>query len=521
MSSLSHIGFWRAPIAFAVSAAITALLLPLAARLAYKMRAVDHPGGRRLHLAKVPRLGGVAVVMATLGTCVVLALVAQALGMPIEDLTLSSARMPLVGALMIFALGVLDDLRGVSPRLKLVVQVIAAVLVVREGGLAQSVVFALDLPAFHVDGLVPVLAVLWIVGVTNAFNLIDGLDGLASVCAVVALVTMVVSGHYLGQVNSFVFVAALLGALTVFVRRNWHPASVFLGDAGSMTIGFLLAVRAIPSASDADGRFYALVPLAAFAYPLLDTWVAIIRRWLRGYSFSRADQRHIHHQLVALGMSVPRAVRVIAIVATVVSAAGLTVSYFPSRFTVAVVISASLLASLLAPYVIWRLGYYEFIELGKAVYSGLARSRRIVRERIRMSDITERIKLAGSEAELHACVFELVDVEHVRLVELVDPTELALNARERRGEPVSETAVMVRLVCSVRRERLGRVLQLRVWVTPKGVAHHSLQRVEHMICTELEAWFERFDRPAASERTAEPAVKVTARDATLLTGVTG
>ena len=520
MSFISHIGFWRAPVAFAVSAAMAALLLPLAARLAHRLGAVDHPGGRRTHHAPVPRLGGVAVVMATLGTCVVLALVAQALGMPIGDLTWSRTQVLLVGALMIFALGLLDDLRGVSPRLKLVVQVIAAVLVVRAGGLAQSFVFARDLPAFHVDGLVPVLAVLWIVGLTNAFNLIDGLDGLASVCAFVALATMVVSGLYLGQASSFVFVAALLGALTVFLRCNWHPASLFLGDSGSMTIGFLLAVRVIPSASDADGRFYALVPLAALAYPLLDTGVAILRRWLSGHSFSRADGRHIHHQLVKIGMSVPRAVRVIAIVATVVSAAGLTVSFVPPRFTVAVALGASLLASLAAFYAIWRLEYSEFIAFGKALYSGLARSRRIVRERIRMSDITKRINLAGSEAELHECVFELLDCEHVQRAELVDATELALNARERRGEPVSETAAMVLLVRPVRRERIGRVLQLRVWVTPRGIAHHSLQHIEHMICTELEAWFERFDRPAASERTAEPAVKVTARDATPLTEVT-
>jgi UDP-GlcNAc:undecaprenyl-phosphate GlcNAc-1-phosphate transferase len=480
----------RALGALLVSALMCALLLPQAARLAVRLGAVDQPGGRRLHRAPVPRLGGVAVVAATAVTCLLGALFG---GLPEGFFQNPQNVALLAGAALVFAVGLVDDVRGASPQLKLVVQVVAALLVVGAGGLAERVALVRGVPALPLDGLMPLLLLLWIVGVTNAFNLIDGLDGLAAVCAVVALATMVVSGGVLDQATTFVFVAALLGALLAFLRRNWHPATMFLGDAGSMTLGFVLAVRAISSASGQDGTLHALVPLAALAYPVLDTATAILRRWLRGHSFSRADGRHIHHQMVTIGMSVPRAVRVLGAVGVAVSLGGLTVSFAPPAYTVAAAVTASLAASVAALYGIWRLEYSEFIALGKAIYSGLARSRRVVRERIRMADLARQVKRAASEPVLRECLRELVDFEHVRRAELVDPVELAAQPRGTGGAPPSHEETTIRLECPVRRTATGRVLRLRVWVTSHGVAHHTIQRVQHILCPELERWFERHD----------------------------
>lgn len=490
MSFFADPRVWQASLAFAVSALFATLLLPLASRLAFATGAVDKPGGRRLHKAPVPRLGGVAVVSATLLACALGGVGAWVLGEPTDLLTAPHTRATVLGAVMIFALGLMDDLRGVSPRIKLLVQAVAAVLVVRSGIEVNGIVFARGLPVVNVHALAPYIAVCWIVVITNAVNLVDGIDGLASVCAIVALATMVVSGLLLHQPSAFLFVAAMLGALVAFVRKNWHPASIFLGDSGSMTIGFLLGVRAIPSATDSSGIIYALVPLAAFCYPLADTLVSVARRWLRGHSFSRADGRHIHHQLVAIGIPVSGAAGLLSLLAAGLSAAALLVSFAPPRMTVALAVGSCLLVSALALYGILRLEYSEFIAFGRAVYSAVTRGHRIVRERIRISDLCERIEDAVDEATVHRLVHELADEHHVRHAAIVDLDELA-NSRRTRGASAIEREPVVRFECPVRRQ--GRSMQLRVRVTQAGIENHTLQRIEHMFCAELERWYRRFD----------------------------
>ena len=260
-----------------------------------------------------------------------------------------------------------------------------------------------------------------------------------------------------------------------------------------MTLGFLLAVRSISSASGAGGNIYVLVMLAALSYPLFDTATSIMRRWLRGHSFSRADGRHIHHQMVTIGMSVPRAVRVIGGVSMVISAAALAVSFAPAQLTVALAVGASIALSVAAAFAIWRLGYTEFIAAGKAVYSGLGLSRRIVRERIRIMDLARDIKSASTEVEVLACVQQLVDEEHVLRAELVERGDRRRASRDTRTSPVEPSSIVV-LECPIVRSISDQSLQLRVWINPSGVAHHTIQRIEHIIPNELAAWYDRFDR---------------------------
>ncbi len=371
--------------------------------------------------------------------------------------------------------------------------------------LADTIILAKGSAPLPLGPAAPLLATLWIVGVTNAFNLIDGLDGLAVVCAIVAIGTMAMSGVYLGEPSRFIFISGLLGALLAFLRYNWHPARVFLGDAGSMTLGFLLATRSLPSATDSQGHLHVLVPLAALSYPMLDTAVAIARRWLRGHSFSKADGRHIHHQLVTIGMSVPRAVSVLGSVALVVAGAGLAVSFAPPQLTLLIVLCSLLAATLLLLYAVWKLGYTEFIALGKSVYSGLARSRRVVRERIRMVDIAARIKSVATEAELHVCIQSLVDHEHIRKADLVDPASGRPDAVSDAVD-VPDYPSTIRFECPVRRAHRAQLLQLRVWTTQTGLAHHSIQRLEAIIAPEIERWYDRVDRNTPSPANVDGAV---------------
>ncbi|MBS1834777.1 MAG: undecaprenyl/decaprenyl-phosphate alpha-N-acetylglucosaminyl 1-phosphate transferase [Acidobacteria bacterium] len=442
----------------------------------------------------MPRLGGVAVILAVALTCELVAFATAASGAAPAPVSNPHVRSLLIGGMLVFAVGLVDDLRGVPPLMKLLVQVLAAALVVQNGRVAEALVFVKGMPALTVGPITSAVVVLWIVGVTNAFNLIDGLDGLAGACALVAISTLAVAGRYLGEPTTFVLTAALAGALVPFLRRNWHPAKVFLGDSGSMTIGFLLAVRSLTSATDARGQLHVLVPIAALAYPLLDTLVAIARRWLRGHSFSRADDRHIHHQLVTIGLSVPRAVGLLVALGMGLGGAALAISFAPPQLTVALIVSTGLLSAALGLYGIWRLGYNEFVALGKAVYSGLARTRWVVRERIRVSDIARAVKEAQTEFEVHGCVNRLVDREHVWRAELVEPSANPQEIFTAHEAPADVWGAWFRFDCPIRGRRTGRVLHLRVWATSTAFAHHTIQRLQAILCPELELWFDRHER---------------------------
>ena len=171
--------------------------------------------------------------------------------------------------------------------------------------------------------------------------------------------------------------------------------------------------RSVSSATDVSGHTYALVPLVALAYPLLDTFVAIARRWLRAHPFSRADGRHIHHQLLVVGLSVRQAVWLLGALSAMVALLGLSIAFAPPQFTLALALGAVVLMAALLLYGIWWLGYREFAALGKSMYFGVLKARRVVRERIRAVDVAQRIKTASTEAELRDCLREQIGRAHV------------------------------------------------------------------------------------------------------------
>src|SRR5690606_31725229 len=188
----------------------------------------------------------------------------------------------LLGGGMLFGVGLLDDLRDLRPAWKLVAQVLAAVIVFSGGFRIDGLIFLPGEPLQLGDTVAFVLTVFWVVGVTNAFNLIDGLDGLATGIALVALGTTVFAAVALGNLDAVFGSVALIGALVAFLRYNFSPARIFLGDSGSMFVGFMLAVLSMQGARVGDSGMLLAVPIFALALPILDTSLAIVRRWLRG-----------------------------------------------------------------------------------------------------------------------------------------------------------------------------------------------------------------------------------------------
>jgi UDP-GlcNAc:undecaprenyl-phosphate GlcNAc-1-phosphate transferase len=299
---------------FAVSLGLTLLLTPPAMRLGRRWGILDHPGPRKVHADPVPLVGGWAIFAGL--TLVVWGHIAveRLLGKHPSLTSLSpwipyfSDRAPelglkilpvYVGACLVFGMGVVDDVRGLSVRFRFVLQV----------GLAAALA-ALGLrPNLAVlpDWICGALGVLWIVGITNAFNFLDGLDGLCTGVALVAVGALQTFMLSYQQVNGFFFLAAFGGLLTGFLAFNWHPAKVFLGSGGSLLIGYLLGVFTIVAtyAGPERGHWLSsiLTPIFILAIPLYDTASVMTIRLLQKRPIAIGDQSHFHHRLLKLGFS--------------------------------------------------------------------------------------------------------------------------------------------------------------------------------------------------------------------------
>lgn len=295
-----------------VTALVSALVFtPLVRTLCVRRGWFDVPrDARRVHQQAIPRLGGVAVFLATLVALSSLLLFDNQVTQTFEADGTRFLR-ALLPATLIFVLGVYDDLHGVNPRVKFAAQALAAALLYALGGRIEGVsapfVGSLEFPA-------PVgflLTVFWIVVITNAFNLIDGIDGLAAGAALFAAVVMIVVSIALGHPFVTIVALALAGALTGFLRYNFNPASIFLGDSGSLTIGFLLAALSLQGPQKAATTVAVAIPLMAFGLPIMDTLLALLRRFIGRRPLFEGDREHIHHMLLARGWSQRQAVFVL------------------------------------------------------------------------------------------------------------------------------------------------------------------------------------------------------------------
>jgi UDP-GlcNAc:undecaprenyl-phosphate GlcNAc-1-phosphate transferase len=300
----------------------------------------------------------------------------------------------LIGGGLLLATGLIDDLRGISAPMKLLIQLIAAVLAYQFGFRIE--VLSLGSAEFALGWLSLPLTLLWVVGVTNAFNLIDGLDGLATGVALVALATITFAAVHLGNYEVAIVCAALVGALLGFLRYNFNPARIFLGDSGSLFVGFLLAVLSVHGSLKTATAVLMVVPLCALAIPLLDTALAIFRRWLRGVPLFGPDTRHIHHRLLASGWSHRRAVATLYLAAGIVATFGLTVAFGPPPVVRGITLAGGVLSLTIVAVGIRRLAYHEFVIAGAVLASGPLRLRRVIQDNIHARDLADAIQQAQS-----------------------------------------------------------------------------------------------------------------------------
>ncbi len=280
---------------FLLAALISYILTPYVRVLAFKVRAVDRPDNRKVHKKIMPRLGGLAIYISfMLGVIASMELTRDVIGI-------------LIGGTLILAIGIMDDKYQLSAKVKLLGQIAAA-----------CVLIAFDIRIewinnpfggyFYLDYLSVPFTVFWIVSFINVVNLIDGLDGLAAGVTAIASLTVLLVAAQMGYYQIAIMTAALTGGIIGFIRYNFSPAVIFMGDTGSMFIGYILGAVSVFGAVKTAATIALIVPAIALGLPIIDTAFAIMRRYNNGRPIFQPDKGHLHHRLIAMGMNQRQAV---------------------------------------------------------------------------------------------------------------------------------------------------------------------------------------------------------------------
>jgi len=287
---------------FALSFLISLIMMPLLISLSHNRQWLDDPNHRKVHTEPVPRLGGVGIFLSILisGTLTPV-LVSGFLG---EDLTLFRLISPnilfILAAIFIFVVGVLDDFVELRSYYKLLGQVIGAVLVCFGGALINSISIPFTAIEVNLAWSAWPITIFWIIGVTNAINLIDGIDGLSATISLIAFIVYAIvfmfTGHAVLSLLSFIIAGGLVG----YLYFNFPPAKLFMGDSGSLMLGFILAI--LPLIAEPENGSSLMMPITMLSIPILDVFFSIARRKRKGMPFSHPDMEHLHHKLLAIGL---------------------------------------------------------------------------------------------------------------------------------------------------------------------------------------------------------------------------
>jgi UDP-GlcNAc:undecaprenyl-phosphate GlcNAc-1-phosphate transferase len=384
--------------AFAV-AAISALVFTWFVRAhARRLGLFDQSDSRKLHDRDVPRVGGVGIVLAVAFTALVTLVM---FGRPEMTPNMRGLLVVFAGGIAIHLVGLYDDIRQLHARWKLAAQVVIAVLVFAAGVRMTT----LSLPFVRVINLGTwvglVFTVAWFVGITNAFNLIDGLDGLAAGAALFALTTMFVVAIANARYGASLATLTLAGATLGFLYYNFHPATIFLGDSGSLFLGFMLAGIGALSAQKSPTVVAVAIPVVSLGLPVLDTLIAVTRRFLRRQPIFAADRGHIHHRLLGRGYS-PRTVvlALYGVCALLALAAMLLVNEGGHVALVLVTIGVGV------GFLVQRLRIYEFEEAARLLRRGV-QQRRTIERGVRIREASARLSEMEDLSNVFASLAEV------------------------------------------------------------------------------------------------------------------
>lgn len=332
--------------AFLVSAVVVILITPIVEKIGLKVGCIDHPGERKIHKRPMVRMGGVAIFT---GALVALLIAWWTGGFGVLPAHKSDEVWGVaIGALSFFLLGLTDDLVGLSPLFRLGMQMVIA-------GVAWQVGVRIEFLTIPFVGLeeLPmwlslIITVGWLVGMANAINMIDGVDGLAAGVSGIAAVVMLVVSLFMNQPAAALIAASLAGAAIGFLRYNFNPAKIFMGDGGAYFMGFTLAAVGVVGLVKSVTTVAVLLPYLILAVPILDISAVVIMRLRNGKSPFSADKRHLHHRLLQAGLSQRLTVLLIYSLTLWVGSLALAVSGIPSG------VGYAIGATLLLGYISWQ-----------------------------------------------------------------------------------------------------------------------------------------------------------------------
>lgn len=343
---------------------------------------------RHMHSSPLPRLGGVAIFLSFCCCMAVASIWAMYHPQTRPPQFLKTMATILVPAALVFLLGVYDDLRGVGPYFKFSVQGIAATMLYA-GGLR-----IVNIPVLFGDRLLPryigwAVTVIWVLAITNAFNLIDGLDGLAAGSALFSTMVVFVVALLNGPSLVGVMTIALAGSILGFLRYNFNPATIFLGDSGSLFIGFLLSALALFGAQKAPTIVAIAIPIVSFGLPILETVLSIARRLISGRPVFTADREHIHHKLLQHGLTHRQVVILLYGVSAIFAMLSLFLLW-PTGSSLGLVLAVIGIGIWIG---VQHLGYLEFGELARVAHRTLNQPQIFVNN-LAIRRATEELKVA-------------------------------------------------------------------------------------------------------------------------------
>lgn len=287
---------------FILAAIISLISTPLIIKLAFKIDAVDIPNdNRRVHKKPMPLIGGLAIALGVF--------IGILIFMPIDKTTISI----LLGGSVILIAGVIDDIKELSPRYKMLFQILAGIILIMGGVKVEFITnpFAQGSGIVYLNWLSIPITLFWVVGITNTLNFIDGLDGLSAGVAMISSLSLMIVASRFGYTTVVILAALVAGACLGFLPFNFNPAKIFMGDTGAMFLGFMLAAISIEGVMKSVAAIAVIAPIIILGVPIFDTTFAIFRRLLNGKSVSTADKGHLHHRLLNKGFSQKKSVLIL------------------------------------------------------------------------------------------------------------------------------------------------------------------------------------------------------------------
>ncbi|MFC1738355.1 glycosyltransferase family 4 protein [Planctomycetota bacterium] len=455
------------------SAILAIILTPMVIRLARRFNIVDVPNIRKVHPQPVPRIGGVSIFLSVVFLIIPVLFLPNVIGESFRSVQLKMIVL-LSGAGFMFLTGLVDDIKKLSAGVKLFAQLIAAVMICSVGIRIHSVALGQSLVVNFGWFSWPV-TIFWIVGITNAVNLIDGLDGLAAgicaaACGVIAILTLL-----FGPPVMTVLMLCLLGSLSGFLFFNFNPAKIFMGDSGSLFLGFTIASASILCAAKTETVVGLALPVLALGIPIFDTLVSMLRRFLERRSIFAPDRGHFHHRLLALGLRHRHAV--IVAYSVTLAAAGLGMFMIFTRNTQTIILFVCILFLLILAFRV-----VGSVRLNETI-AGLKRNRIISNQKKQEMKNFEEVELYFRQAKTfdewwHAICFAADKMDFIRSsLPLInrDGTKRVL-AWGKKGVDIEKQDI-VEVTLPVPDRRAGSLLKLGVDVRTNGSVESVGRRI--------------------------------------------